>query len=185
MENDDEIREDGLVEETVVDLADEVFDSVEDEEQELEEESEEDETDWKAEALKYKAIALRNKKKSTKQINNKLTDKAQTLDGEVGGRIANLEMAERKRQFQYDYGLSPKEVDRVFKVDPNPTAETLKDPFIKAGLQAIRSQERVDNNTPSSSAKSPVLNRQKFNKLSDEQKQAEYHRFLKSKGIEI
>lgn len=156
-----------------------------DEVEEVEEES--DETDWKAEALKYKAIAIRNKRKveeqPPKEDINKLETKAQNPDDELVSRLSNLEMAERKRQFGYEHNLSPAETDRVFQVNNNPSADTLKDPFIKAGLQAIRSQERVDNNTPSSSAKSASLDRRKLSTLSAGDKQAAFEKYMKSKGI--
>lgn len=150
--------------------------------EDIEEESEE--TDWKAEALKYKAIALRNKKKKEEKNINKLETKAISPDDEVVSRLSHLEMAERKRQFGYEHGLSPAETDRIFSINQNPSVDTLKDPFIKAGLQAVRSQERVANNTPSSSAKSASLDRRKMSEMSKEDKQAAFEQYMKSRGIE-
>lgn len=156
------------------------------EDAELEQESEEEETDWKAEALKYKAIAIRNKKKKkedvSNNITNKLQDKAENPGDEVVSRLSHLELAERKRQFGYEHALSPAETDRVFSISSNPSADTLKDPFIKAGLQAVRSQERVENNTPSSSAKSASLDRKKMSEMSEGDKQAAFESYMKSQG---
>jgi hypothetical protein len=70
---------------------------------------------------------------------------------ELEGRIKNLETVENKRQFGYDNGLSPKETDYVFKFSGGkPTEKTLKDPFVKAGLEALRRTERIRDNTPDS-----------------------------------
>lgn len=149
-----------------------------------EEESTEDEVDWKAEALKYKAIADRNKKKSNpvnSNINSKLQDKAETPDDEVVSRLSNLELAEKKRQFGYEHGLSPSQTDKVFALSQNPSKETLKDPFVKAGLDAIRRQERLANNTPSTSAKSGTIDRKALKEATPEEKQKAFEKYMKSK----
>ena len=163
-----EIQEDTLVEESVdEEVTDAELAEAEDAEVTEEVEEESDTTDWKAEALKYKAIAIRNKKKSevNSNINSKLQTKAENPGDDTASRIASLEVAEKKRQFGYKHGLSPLETDAVFKIDTNPTQETLKDPFLKGGLEAIRSQERLSKNMPSTSAKSTTLDRKKLKDL--------------------
>lgn len=163
------------------DIEEEVQDEIEEEPQE--EESTE-EVDWKAEALKYKAIADRTKKKIkpiNSNLNSKLQDKAENPDEEVVSRLSNLELAEKKRQFGYENSLSPSQTDKVFALNQNPTKETLKDPFVKAGLDAIRRQERLENNTPSTSAKSGVLDRTKLKDASPEEKQKAFEQYMKSK----
>lgn len=184
MENDEIVVEE-TTEEEVPQEEEVVEEDALEETEEAEEESTEDEVDWKSEALKYKAIALRNKKKTKdvkSNINSKLQDKAESPDVEVVSRLANLEMAEKKRQFGYEHGLSPKETDAVFKIDSDPSVETLKDPFIKAGLEALKSQERVAKNTPTTSAKSQRIDTKKMKDLSPVEQDRELQKFLKSKG---
>lgn len=67
--------------------------------------------------------------------------------------VDSLALAERKRQFGYENNLSPAETDAVFRINPNPTAETLKDPFVEGGLAKLKSLKRVDENTPGSSSR--------------------------------
>jgi len=169
-EVDEEVTEEELVE------AEEADEPVE------EPEEESDETDWKAEALKYKAIAIRNKKKKdiNTKINSKLETKAQSPD--VTDRISNLELAEQKRQFGYEHGLSPVETDRVFSLDSEPSEKTLKDTFVKAGLKALREKAKLANNSPAISAKSSVLNRVKIKDMSTEDKDKALQNFIKSKA---
>ena len=149
---------------------------VEDQEEEVVEDEQEEEVDWKAEALKFKAIAERRNKK--KEV---LTDKASNPD--VDDRIANLELAEKKRQFGYENGLSPIETDKIFQLNQNPDESVLKDPFVKAGLKALRSQDRVSDNSPSISAKAQTLQNKDFGKMSKDEKQAEFTKYMKKKGV--
>ena len=163
-----------------IELEEEVEEEVEDQEEEVvedEEVEEDEEKDWKSEALKYKAIANRKKKKLT----NKLETKAKNPD--VGDRIANLELAEKKRQFGYDNGLSPQETDKIFQLNQDPDKEVLNDPFVKAGLKALRAKDRLDDNSPTISAKANTLSNKKFVKLTKNEKQAEFTKFMKQKGV--
>ena len=138
----DEIREDELVQEI-------------DTEETVAEES----VDWEAEALKAKAEAAKLNAILTRK--NKREQKEplqeQPIDEDITLTVKELKMAEDKRQFGYENGLSPAEVDAVFKNNPNPTKETLEDPFVKGGLAAVRSQNRVESNTPRTSSRSGSL----------------------------
>jgi hypothetical protein len=178
----DEIREEETLEQEPQEEV--VEEETQDEVVEEVEESEEDSTDWQAEALKWKSIAKRNNKPKpvNSNINSKLETKAENPDDEVVDRLSHLELAEKKRQFGYENGLSPQETDKVFQVSPNPTAETLKDPFLKAGLEAVRRQERVANNTPSTSAKSPSFNVKKMKEATPEEKQEAFTKYMKAKN---
>jgi len=155
---------------------------VEEPQEEVEEEkSVEDETDWKAEALKYKAIANRKtKKKINSNINSNLQDKAQNPD-DLRSDVEYLKLEAKKRQFQFEHNLTPSQVDKVFSVNQNPDKDTLKDPFIKAGLKGIERQERVNNNTPQTSAKSKTLDRKAMKDMSPEDKQVAYQKYMESK----
>lgn len=142
-------------------------------------ESKEDSTDWEAEAKKWKAIANRNKKKQEKPAKKLETDDQPDLRQDV----EFLKQSEKKRAFGYEHQLSPEETDKIFQINPNPTADTLKDPFVKAGLEALRRKNRVDDNTPSSSTKSnPVLTK-KFKEMNPHERNAQWQKFMQEKGV--
>lgn len=73
--------------------------------------------------------------------------------GDSGTRLGKLELAEAKRQYAWENNLSPDETDRIFAITPQPSKKTLEDPFVKAGLEAIRAQRKVNEATPSPSGK--------------------------------
>lgn len=116
----------------------------------------EQEIDWKAEALKQKAINQRLSKKigqpETKQ--ETLETPKKDVPDDIRKTVEQLALAEKKRQFGYENGLSPEETDAVFAFTPTPSKETLKNPFVEGGLAKLRSQKRVSENTPSSSSRS-------------------------------
>lgn len=116
------------------------------------------ETDWKAEALKQKAIAQRLAKKAKEVSQPETTQDLETpkkdVPDDIRKTVADLALAEKKRQFGYQHGLSPEETDAVFMFTPNPTKETLTHPFVEGGLAKLRSKKRVEENTPSSSSRS-------------------------------
>ncbi len=75
-------------------------------------------------------------------------------DAEMAGlksTVDSLALAEKKRTFGYENNLSPAETDAVFRINPNPTKDTLKDPFVEGGLAKLKSLKRVEENTPGSS----------------------------------
>lgn len=140
----------------------------------------EDDIDWRERALKAEK-AIENAKKKTKLAPQPSKNNQAELDDDVVKDVQFLKLAEKKRQFGYAYGLSPEEADKVFSFNPNPDADTLKDPFIQAGLQAIRKQRKVQNNTPSSSAKATFIG-DDFHKKSDAEKQQEFEKYVKAKA---
>lgn len=78
----------------------------------------------------------------------------------VEERVIHLEQAEEKRQFGYSHKLSPEEVDRVFataKGMGKKPAEVLDDPFVKSGIEALRTSERNRSNIPGPSRRVPVV----------------------------
>lgn len=95
--------------------------------------------------------------------------------------VQSLQLAETKRQFGYQNGLSPEETDHIFKINSNPTKEILEDPFVKGGLQAIRAKKRVEDNTPSSSSRSPRFELPKKEDLNADDKQKAFEEFMASK----
>lgn len=132
--------------------------SLEEETPEVTDDTPEKEVDWKAEALKQKAIAQRLAKKQTKGEVTAPKADLPTEDEDIRLTVKQLQMAEKKRQFGYEHGLSPEETDAVFKLSPNPTKEVLEDSFVKGGLAALRAKKRVAENTPKSSSRSASFN---------------------------
>lgn len=90
---------------------------------------------------------------------------------EVVETVKSLKMLEDKRQFGFEHGLSPQETDYAFKFSGGkPTKEILEDPFFKAGLDGLRSKQRLENNTPSSSSRSTVFQNKDFKEMSDDER---------------
>jgi hypothetical protein len=108
----------------------------------------------KAEGFEKQADGTWVKKPKAPVENKNLQTPKKEIDEDTKKTVANLALAEEKRQFGYSNGLSPEETDAVFRINPKPTKETLEDPFVKGGLEAIRAKKRVDNNTPNSSSRS-------------------------------
>lgn len=114
--------------------------------------------DWHKEALKYKAIAQRYAKKVQGGTPAPKQDLPTKETDDIRLTVKELQMAEKKRQFGYEHGLSPEETDAVFKLSPNPTKEILEDSFVKGGLASLRAKKRVADNTPNSSSRSASFN---------------------------
>lgn len=107
--------------------------------------------------------------------------KKEVVDDDIKQTVQSLQLAETKRQFGYQNGLSPEETDHIFKINSNPTKEILEDPFVKGGLQAIRAKKRLEDNTPSSSSRSPRFELPKKEDLTPDDKQKAFENFLASK----
>lgn len=73
--------------------------------------------------------------------------------GTVEQTLKETALLERKRTFGYEHGLSPKQVNHVFRLTKRPTAKFLAKPHVKAAIEAIGSQEKVARNTPTGSGK--------------------------------
>lgn len=114
--------------------------------------------DWQKEALKYKAIAQRYAKKVQGEVPTPKKDLPTKEVDDIKLTVKELQLAEKKRQFGYEHGLSPEETDAVFKLSPNPSKEVLEDPFVKGGLASLRAKKRVEDNTPKSSSRSASFN---------------------------
>lgn len=106
-------------------------------------------------------------------------DKSATPPDDIKQTVQELALAEKKRQFGYSHGLSPEETDAVFRLNPNPTKETLDDPFVKGGLANIRSKKKVEEATPSSKRRSFSLTSKEFKELPKEEQNASYQEHLK------
>lgn len=110
-----------------------------------------------ADALKSKG----NRNNANRRVNDKKGGKpSNNLPPEIDRRVSTLEkktqenaILETKRQFGYEHGLSPKQVNHVFRLTKRPTAKFLDIPHVKAALDTIKSQENIARNTPSGSGK--------------------------------
>lgn len=99
-------------------------------------------------ALEAKAKAEADLEAVRGKINPKELEDVQ----DVKATVAQLQLAEQKRQYGYDNGLSPEETDKVFQLTGNkPNKEVLEDSFVKGGLEALRNKKRLADNTPSAS----------------------------------
>lgn len=147
---------------------------------ELEPEEASDEAQVDVEALKQRAAELEAK---NKQLYARLKKQAPAEKpklklseelGETGTRLSKLELLETKRQFAWENNLSPEETDKVFSLTRNPTKETLKDPFIQAGLEGLRALKRVADATPSTSGRAKKYEGKSFDELPTEDQKNNY-----------
>lgn len=108
-----------------------------------------------------------------------VTPPATTTDEgkETVERLSRLEQSEEKRQFGSAHNLSPEAVDEVFaaatglKITPE---KALERPFVKAGLEALHRQQRVNGATPGSSHRSPTVEGKTFAELKPEDRKANF-----------
>ena len=125
----------------------------------------------KAANSKNAARRVASKKGNLSAKEPKLNDRLSTIEQNQ----AKLDLIERKRQFAYENNLSPKETDMVFKMTKRPTAKFLQDPFISAGLKALRSSQNIRDNTPGAGGR-PVfkVEGKDFKDLKSDEKQANF-----------
>lgn len=132
-----------------------------DEDDESDDEEDEDNKPVTRKELREMLQGKKNQTNANRRIASK-QDKGRSTKqpSELDKRLSTLEqtqketaLLERKRTFGYDNGLSPKQVNHVFRLTKRPTAKFLAKPHVKAAIDAIASQEKVARNTPSSSGK--------------------------------
>lgn len=97
-------------------------------------------------------------------------------------RLNALELSNAKRDYGYEHHLSPREVDLVFKfADGKPTSKTLNHPFVKGGLEQLRSKNNLRENTPSGAGSSSFeVEGKKFNELDSRGKQDNFKSLQKT-----
>lgn len=168
---DDEERDlDDDLDEEDADLDDENSDDEEDDvdddddsEDEEDDEDEDEEDDSKKKSKKSKSDpddskgkknrdAARRRKSSKNRDTSGQDDLRKDIDA-LKKSDAKRALLERKRTFGYEHGLSPKQVDFVFRTTKRPTAKYLQQPEIAAGLNAIKQGENVSQNTPSNNGR--------------------------------
>ncbi len=97
---------------------------------------------FKLEADKKAAIARRLAKKPQNSNNNNSNDQ------ELAKDIAEFKFDRKVSRFAEDNGLTRAQAEKVLQLNPNATADDLKDEFMKAGLEALAKKQRVNVNTP-------------------------------------
>lgn len=119
-----------------------------------------------SEVAKWKAIAIRKSKKP-----QTLQDKPEPIDEDIVRSVRELKLIEQKRQFGYDFNLSPEETDFVFKFSGGkPNKETLENAFVKSGLEGFRASKRLENNIPSSKSGSRIFQEKEFSEMTDDER---------------
>lgn len=152
--------------------------SDESEEDSEEEESEGDDLEeLRQENAKLKRLLNKKNKKKSKE------SKSDEVDEDIRQDVEQLKLSETKRQFGYKHNLSPLEVDKVFSIDSNPSKETLEDPFVKAGLQALRRQSKVKENTPSSTTSQAPTSQKDWKDLPKHEKDAKWQEHMRKRGV--
>lgn len=132
--------------------------------------------DWKGEALKYKAMLLRQKKNKPQLVEKAVPD-------EIFKDVQELKLERAKREFGFTNGLSPEETDFVFRFDSKNPAEGMKNPFVKNGIDSLRAQKKSESGTLSPSSRAPKLSQEDFTKMSKEDRQKSFENRLK--GIRV
>jgi len=128
--------------------------------------------DWKAKAEaaeKRAAILQRLMNKKNKPTTN-------LTNPELSKDIAEIKLARKIDTFAEENGLSRVQAERVLKLEPNATAETLKDPFYAEGIKALARKERVDNATPGASSQVSV-NGKSFKEMTPQERAANFSKF--------
>jgi len=145
-------------------------------------EDDEDEDDKPVTRKELRELLKNNQKdrNARRRVSQKKADT--TRNPKTDDRLTALERAdrdrqvlERKREFGYENGLSPAQVNLVFRLTKRPTGKFLKVPHVKAALDAISAQERIRSNTPSNSGRnfrSP--SGKKWIELKPEERQASF-----------
>jgi len=123
-----------------------------------------------AELKKRNAILQRLLSKKNKPTNTNLTTPDLSKD------IQEIKFARKIDTFAEENGLSRVQAERVLKIEPNATAETLKDPFIAEGIKALARKERVENATPGASNQVSV-NGKSFKEMTPQERAANFVKF--------
>jgi len=100
---------------------------------------------------------------------------------DIRSTVAELKLAETKRQFGYENGLSPEQTDFVYKINTKPSKELLEDAPIKAALKAIEDKKKVADNTPRASRSSGFTLPTKKTPLTADEKQEAFDKAKREK----
>lgn len=164
--------------ENLENLNQEELDTLEAELDHSEEKEEEDSTptiDYKAraEAAERKAATLQRllNKKSEKTINK-------TNQDDYSQDIREIKQNLKIENFADEHNLTKAQAKKLFEVNPNPTADTLKDPFIAEGLKALARKDRISNAMPQGGRVSTVGGKS-FKEMNEDERRANYAKLLR------
>ena len=135
-----------------------------------------------AKKLEAAKLLLEANRKLYARVTKPKETKAQPTNSrdEVPNWGKELQLAERKRQFGFEHGLSPTETDAIFRINPRPNKNTLEDPFVKGGLEAIRAKNRVENAIPSTSGRTATFNGKSLQEMDDTEASKNYADVVKN-----
>lgn len=179
--DEDSDEEDEDSEEEDDDISDLDDDEDSDEEDDSDEEEDDDNKPVTRKELREMLKGNKNDRNARRRVSSKdkrVTNKSSDLEKTVAELKRDSELrkvAEKKLDFASEHGLSKKQVNYVFRLTKRPTAKFLNKPHIRAGLEAIKSQESVSRNTPSGSGKRfRAPGGKKWTELPAEERQANF-----------
>jgi len=109
-----------------------------------------------------------------KKGRNTETISKNTNNSDLDKDVAEIKFFHKIENFARDNNLSRTQAEYVLKNFPNANAEILKDPFVAAGLKALSSKERIQDNTPRGRASSPTVGNKSISEMSASEKQEWY-----------
>ncbi len=121
------------------------------------------------------AQAERNREAAKRRLAQKQPTNT-NVNNSVLKDIAEIKFARKIDTFAEENGLTRTQAERVLKIEPNATAETLKDPFIAEGIKALARKERVENATPGASTQISV-NGKSFKEMTPQERAANFAKF--------
>lgn len=128
---------------------------------------------------KSKFEAAERKAATLQRILNKKGDKTINKTNQVDSSrdILEIKHALKIDSFAEENGLTKTQARKVLEINPNATAETLKDPFIAEGIKAIGRKERVDNATPAG-GRVTTVNGKTFKDMNEDERKANYSKMM-------
>lgn len=130
---------------------------------------------FKAQQEEAMQLAERNREAAKRRLAQKPPTNT-NVNNTVLKDIAEIKFARKIDTFAEENGLTRTQAERILKIEPNATTETLKDPFYAEGLKAIARKERVDNATPGASNQVSV-NGKSFKDMTPQERQANFSKF--------
>ena len=122
------------------------------------------------------AQAERNREAAKRRLAQKQTTNTNVTTPDLARDIQEIKFARKIDTFAEENGLTRVQAERVLKIEPNATAETLKDPFIAEGIKALARKERVENATPGASTQISV-NGKSFKEMTPQERAANFAKF--------
>ena len=96
---------------------------------------------------------------------------------DIREQVKLLSLSEKKRSFGYKNNLSPEETDHVFRFaggdDPQ---EALNHGFVKAGLEALRSQKRTQDAAPAPKGRAPKVDGKTWGEMKDDDRRKNFEK---------